>query len=60
MVPADASTGTPWAVLNFETGELECQRCGRTMRIDLPVSVNFFADVAKLFSREHARCCRTV
>ena len=35
---------------------LKCLRCGAKQKFMLPVSIDYYLDIAKAFEREHKRC----
>ena len=39
---------------------LECQRCHATLAPSLPIAVDVWAALARIFQREHRRCKETV
>ena len=43
-------------VWNIKLSYFECQRCGDTQPVKMPVTVRYLSDVAKAFERAHARC----
>ncbi len=51
---------TPWIVTHDGTQKpaytMECQRCGETYRLSLPVSVGIFAAAGHAFIRDHRGC----
>ena len=51
---------TPWIIcrngLAFEPYMLECERCGETQQVPLPISIGAFIKVMKAFIRHHSPC----
>jgi len=45
----------PWIVL-ADTGELRCERCGRSYQPTMPASVNVYLAICKAFTSDHRRC----
>ena len=51
---------TPWIIANDATRDeaymLKCLRCGATQSFNLPISIDYYVGVGKVFQKEHRRC----
>lgn len=56
-----AAKRTDWIVCHDGTQgtmayAMECTRCGEIQKVALPITVNRYVAMARVFERDHARC----
>lgn len=39
-----------------KTNDFHCRRCDERMKVQLPMSIDMFVGLSKLFAKEHKRC----
>ena len=49
-----------YIIMDAITGCFKCERCQRSMKVPLPISIDMFGVMARQFIKEHKTCKRTL